>query len=226
VLSKHGDAKSLPGVRQTNNRAPHRQAIEQKFAASQTCTLSKKNQAPCGAEVGDFLQACAKSLRIRHIVAGTCQQPLFLLVGQLPHRLGRAAQDHAAIRKFLALGDQGTRSYQAPFANASAIEHDGTNADQGTISNRATMQHDLVTHGDVLANRERFADVCMQHTGILDIGARPDADGFRAARTTAPNHMLASAPISTAPMTSALSANRSPLIPRVGDTPSNSLDLP
>ena len=38
------------------------------------------------------------------------------------------------------------------------------------------VQHDLVAHRHTLTHHQGLADVCMQDTGILDVGASADGD--------------------------------------------------
>ena len=40
------------------------------------------------------------------------------------------------------------------------------------------MQHGLVPDGDALANHQRLASVCMQHTGVLDVAVRANRDAL------------------------------------------------
>ena len=109
---------------------------------------------------------------------GALAQAIDLLRRQLAHGLGRAADDHAAVRKFLAFGHQRTSAYQTVFADFCAIQNDGTNANEGLITNGAAMQHHFVANGHIATHDQRLAEVGMQHAGILDIAACPHRDAF------------------------------------------------
>ena len=73
-------------------------------------------------------------------------QPFNLLGCELTHHLGWASQNHGAIRKLLALGDQRARAHQAVLADLGAVEHHSANADQRFVADGAAVQHDLVAH--------------------------------------------------------------------------------
>lgn len=109
----------------------------------------------------------------------TQNEALLLLRRKLTYHFGRASNDHGAVRKLFALSHQGACTDDATFTDFRAIEHDGANTDQRAITHGTTMQHDLVAHRDVVTNREWFAHVGMQHTGILDVAIAPNADTLR-----------------------------------------------
>ena len=109
---------------------------------------------------------------------GAHDQGLLLLGRQGADPFGRTAHDHGAIGKFFALGHQGARSHNAAASNFGAVEHYRADTDQRSIANGAAMQHHLVPNGDMVAHRQRFAHIRVQHTAILDVGAFPNADGL------------------------------------------------
>ena len=63
-------------------------------------------------------------------------------------------------------------------ANASAIQHHRGDANQAFVADGATVQHDLVTHGDVLAHHHGQAVVRMDDGQILHIAALANMDGL------------------------------------------------
>ena len=113
-----------------------------------------------------------KTARIGHVMLGAVANACDLLGGEGAHRLGGAAQDHGAVREFLAFGDQGTSAHQTVLADFRAVEYHRTDANQGFVTNRAAMQHGFVPHRDVAPHHQRLTTVSMQHAAILDIAAR------------------------------------------------------
>jgi hypothetical protein len=83
------------------------------------------------------------------------------------------------------------------------------------------MQHYLVANRHIATHRQRLAEIGMQHAGILDVGARADADVFGIPADDVPNQTLASLSSLTRPMTSALSATQA-VSSICGATPSSS----
>lgn len=128
--------------------------------------------------LGNLLQTALEAARVFNVMQCAQMQVGLLLRCEFAHGFGRAANDHAAVRELFAFCDQSPRAHNATFANFGAIEHDGPNADQGTITDSAPMQHHLMAYGHVVSYGQRFADVGVQHAAILNVGTAPDSDGL------------------------------------------------
>ena len=122
------------------------------------------------------MEPLAEPFGIFDVMHCTERQRSLLVFTQGAHHLGRATNNHAAVWKLLALGHQSACAHDAAFANLCTVEHDGTDPYERAIAYRASMQHHLVSYRHVGTNGERLANVCMQHTGILNIGSRTDAN--------------------------------------------------
>ena len=81
----------------------------------------------------DLFQTSLKPQRIVNIVLSNPQKASLLLSRQLPHRLGRAADNHAAIREDFTFSHQRSRTNDAVFTNHRAIQHNRANADQREV---------------------------------------------------------------------------------------------
>ena len=105
------------------------------------------------------------------------------------HHLGRAAQDHRAVRKLFAFGHQRAGTHQAAFANFCAVQNHRTNANQAAVADGAAVQHHLMANRHLVAHCQGHAQIGMQHAEILDIAApsHRDALGVAAQHGTKPD---------------------------------------
>jgi len=117
-------------------------------------------------------------MRIGNVMAGARKKALLLLLRQLAHYLGRAPEDHAPIRKFFAFSHQCTGTHQAAFSDAGTIQNNRTDTDQRAVANRAAMQHHLMSNRHVVADDERFSDICVQNARVLYVAACTYGDAF------------------------------------------------
>ena len=62
------------------------------------------------------------------------------------------------------------------FADDRAIENDGTDADQRTVANAASMQHGLMADDDIAADGQADAGIGVQYGVILNVAACADGD--------------------------------------------------
>ena len=118
-----------------------------------------------------------------HVVAGAVGEKRALLVGQWTGLLHRAAHIQVAAFQALAWRHQAAGADDHLVLDDGTV-HDGTaHADQNAIAQGATVQHDLVTDGHLVADDQRetvrveragMGDV--QHAAVLHAGARTDAD--------------------------------------------------
>ena len=105
---------------------------------------------------------------------GASQQAGDLVGHELAHHLGGRADDHRAVGKLLAFGDERARADQAMPADLCAVEHHRADADQRAVADGAAMQHHLVADRDVLAERDGKAHVGMQHAAVLHVRTAAD----------------------------------------------------
>lgn len=123
-----------------------------------------------------------------HIVAGAVGEKRPLLVIEQPRLFHRAAHVQVAADQALAW------RHQAAGANDHFILHDRTvhdraaHADQNAVTQRAAMQHHLVTDGHFVADDQREAVRVeragvgdMQHAAVLHAGARTNPDAVHVA---------------------------------------------
>ena len=73
-------------------------------------------------------------------------------------------------------GNQGSRGDHRAFADARAIQNDGSDADQHLIFNRAAVQHRHMPHRDAIADDGRIFRVGVHHSAVLNAGFVPDLD--------------------------------------------------
>ena len=99
-----------------------------------------------------------------------------MLWGQGPDDLAGGAHDQGAVGYFPAFGDQGVGTNEAVFANSCPVEDNGVDADQGVVADGTSVEHDLVTHGDIFADGQGQPWVSVQDGTVLDVGIFADGD--------------------------------------------------
>src|SRR3989442_478378 len=76
------------------------------------------------------------------------------------------------------LANSAAGAVQAIAADHGAIEDPRLDADQRTIANGATVQHDLMPNRYIAADGERISRVRVQHAALLHVRAVADDDRF------------------------------------------------
>src|ERR1700742_3361248 len=112
------------------------------------------------------------------IVGGNLEYVLALLGREIARDFGRRADDETAIGENFALGDERAGSDETTFADDSAVEHNGLNANQRALADRAAMHYRLMAHRYVGAYGQGKSGIRVHDGGILHIAARADRNGF------------------------------------------------
>jgi hypothetical protein len=87
------------------------------------------------------------------------------------------SDDEGAFGDDHAFGHEGTRSDDAARADVTAIEEDGTHADEDFIFHPASMHDGAVADGDVVANDGGVVVTDMDDSAVLNVAAGADMDG-------------------------------------------------
>ena len=70
--------------------------------------------------------------------------------------------------------------------NLATIKQDGSHADQAVVANGATMQGDVMPHGDVIANHNGVSATGMHHRVVLNIASLAEDDWLNIATQNRP----------------------------------------
>src|SRR5919106_1443022 len=127
---------------------------------------------------GSFVQAQVARVAapVLDVVLGALPDPGDVVGADLAHHLAGHAHDQGVVRNLLTLGNQGLGADQAVFPHSRAVEHDGADADQRVVFDRAPVQHGEVADRHVRAYGQGKARVGVQDAAVLNVGAFAHGD--------------------------------------------------